>query len=98
MYNRYIPMGDGTYQKSRIPEPEKPECLEAPAFDSSPEPSAESHPVNSPISIGSFFQNLLPKDLDTEDLIVILLLLLISERRGNDSNQAMLTLGAYLFL
>ena len=48
--------------------------------------------------IGSFFKNLLPRNLDTEDLIVILLLLLLSQDGEKNRNRALLTMGAYLFL
>lgn len=55
MYNRYIPQPDGSYQRSRIPEPEQrpPErpmnpqnpCLPEPA---PPEPSCPPPPTNRP--------------------------------------------------
>lgn len=64
----------------------------------------ESKPVHKePISrqensIGSFFRNILPKDLDTGDLLVILLLLLMAGDSAEDQNTAMLTLAMYLFM
>ena len=42
-------------------------------------------------------KQLLPRDFDTADLIVVLLLLLISAD-GSDDNCALLTLALYLFL
>lgn len=51
-----------------------------------------------PIGIGTFFKNLLPRDFDTEDLIVILLLLLMAGDCREDQNSALLTLFLYLFL
>ena len=98
MYNRYVPQEDGSFRKSRLSEPENretPETVTPPPFRTEPLPRREP---GSPVSIGSFFSSLLPKGLDTEDLIVILLLLLISEKQEDESNQALLTLGAYLFL
>ena len=47
---------------------------------------------------GSFLRLLLPTDLDTGDLIVILLLLLMAGDCREDQNTALLTLALYLFL
>lgn len=49
-------------------------------------------------SAGSFLRQLLPKDLDTGDLIVILLLLLMAGDCREDQNTALLTLALYLFM
>jgi len=49
-------------------------------------------------SAGSFLKDLLPKDLDTGDLLVILLLLLISSDGSDDQGSALLTLALYLFM
>lgn len=49
-------------------------------------------------SIGSFLKQLLPRDFDTADLIVVLLLLLIATDGCEDGNTALLTLVLYLFL
>lgn len=49
-------------------------------------------------SIGSFFKNLLPKDFDTADLMIVLLLLIMSGDCAEDQNTALLTLVLYLFL
>lgn len=51
-----------------------------------------------PISAGSFLKQLLPKNLDTEDLLVVILLLLMAGDNGKDPNSALLTLALYLFL
>ena len=48
--------------------------------------------------IGSFFRHLLPKDLDTGDLLIILLLLLMAGDCVEDQNTALLTLALYLFM
>lgn len=55
-------------------------------------------PENIPVGVGSFLKGLLPKNFDTEDLIVVLLLLLISGNSTKDQNGALMTLGIYLFL
>ena len=49
-------------------------------------------------SAGNFLKNLLPKNLDTGDLVVILLLLLLAGDCEEDKNTAMLTLMLYLFM
>ncbi len=49
-------------------------------------------------SVGSFLRQLLPKDFDTSDLIVVLLLLLMAGDCPEDQNTALLTLAIYLFL
>lgn len=49
-------------------------------------------------SVGSFLRNLLPKDFDTGDLLIVLLLLLMSGDCAEDQNSALLTLVLYLFM
>lgn len=46
----------------------------------------------------SFLRQLLPKNLDTGDLLVIILLLLMAGDCKEDQNFALLTLAIYLFL
>lgn len=48
--------------------------------------------------IGHFLRQLLPKDFDTGDLMIILLLLLMSGDCPEDQNWALLTLALYLFM
>lgn len=50
------------------------------------------------LGIGNFLRQLLPKDFDTEDLIIVLLLLLMSGDCAEDQNSALLTLALYLFM
>ncbi len=49
-------------------------------------------------SITSFLRQILPNDLDTGDLLVIILLLLMAGDCADDQNTAMLTLAMYLFM
>ena len=49
-------------------------------------------------SVTNFLQNLLPKDFDTGDLLIILLLLLMSGDCAEDQNTALLTLALYCFM
>ena len=46
----------------------------------------------------SFLKQLLPKNFDVEDLLVVLLLLLMAGDCREDQNSALLTLALYLFL
>ena len=90
MYNRYIPRSDGSYQRRTVkpaPNNTKPAPVCAP-----PPPRQEPAPA------GNFLQQLLPKDFDTEDLIIVLLLLLLSGDDPEERGTAMLTLALYLFL
>ena len=48
--------------------------------------------------VGSFLRQLLPKDFDTSDLIIVLLLLLMAGDCPEDQNNALLTLAIYLLL
>ncbi len=45
-----------------------------------------------------FLRRLIPKDLDTGDLLVIILLLLMAGDGKDSKNSALLTLALYLFL
>ena len=73
--------------------PEAPPCL-PPITETSHPSRCSSHQE----SAGGFLQNLLPKNLDTGDLIVILLLLLLAGDCEEDRSNALLTLALYLFM
>lgn len=53
---------------------------------------------NPPTSAGSFLRQLLPGNLDTEDLLVVVLMLLMAGDCEEERNNALLTLALYLFL
>ena len=92
MYNRYIPQQDGSYRKNRIPEQQNP---------TPPIPSPEPCPPPPSRCGGSaegFLRQLVPKNLDTGDLLIIILLLLMAGDCQEDRNTALLTLALYLFL
>ena len=92
MYNRYIQQQDGSYRKNRMPEQSPPR----------PEPPRQELPPPPPSRGGQsaegFLRSLLPKNLDTGDLAVVLLLLLIAGDSREEQNTALLTLALYLFL
>ena len=97
MYNRYVPQQDGTYQKNRIqnapsaphhppPTPPPPPCEE------------EKPPYQQPQGAFDFLKQLLPSNLDTGDLLIIILLLLMAGDCKENKNSWLLTLALYLFL
>lgn len=102
MYNRYVPQADGSYQRNRLPDnpnagqqnatPEKHIAPEPPPQFTPPQPKPQQE------GILSLFKNLLPKNIDTADLIIILLILLMSNDCEKDRNHALLTLALYFFL
>lgn len=107
MYNRYIPQSDGSYQKNWIPDPpapsprRKPQPPPDPPKASCPPPSAPHNivpPCRQEHNALDFLKNLLPKDLDTGDLLIVLLLLLMSGDCAEEKNTALLTLALYLFM
>lgn len=114
MYNRYIPQPDGSYRRSRVadptastpiqprrepqraPEPECPPPPPPPRQEQEPEQHRPQPRQNT--QAGDFLRQLLPKNLDTGDLMIILLLLLMAGDCQEDRNTALLTLAIYLFL
>lgn len=101
MYNRYTPQPDGSYRRNRIPEEPHRQPVQQPIQQQQPltqscceKPSASTQGV----SILGFFKNILPKGLDTGDLLIILLLLLMAGDCQEEQNSAILTLAIYLFL
>lgn len=112
MYNRYIPQPDGSYRRNRIPDPCRPapprpeqrrEPVSEPIKEAPAPPPKQEHreperKAPEGIHAGNFLRQLLPKDFDTSDLIVVLLLLLMAGDCQEDQNTALLTLALYLFL
>lgn len=111
MYNRYIPQPDGSYRKNRVQDSHQPPKNPG---GRRKEPASPPPPIEMPLekpcqeqqhpyqkqssSITGFFKNLLPKDMDAGDLIVILLLLLMAGDCEEDKNTALLTLALYFFM
>jgi len=106
MYNRYIPQPDGSYRRNPvhsapqqrrraqpIPPPQNDDKhTETDCPDEVPCPAKQGH------SAGDFLRQLLPKNLDTGDLLIIVLLLLMSADCEDEKNSALLTLALYLFM
>lgn len=102
MYNRYIPQSDGSYRRSRVTgKPEKPPLAHVPEKTPPPPCECEEPPKAPPkqhLPVGGFLRQLLPKDFDTGDLIVILLLLLMAGDCQEDRNNALLTIALYFMM
>lgn len=113
MYNRYIPQPDGTFRRNYIPDPPPPpppRPAPPPPEQDCPPPQPECPPPPNPekprhrppcqqnTGAGDFLRRLLPKNLDTGDLMVIILLLLMAGDSAEDKNTALLTLALYLFM
>lgn len=62
------------------------------------QPPRPSSPPRQGTGIFQFFRQFLPRDFDTEDLLIVLLLLLMAGDCKEDQNTALLTLALYLFM
>jgi len=83
-------------QSERTQDP--PDCpREEPVFVH-PVEKAPQHIHQKHMDAGDFLRKLLPKDLDTGDLLIIVLLLLMAGDCKEDKNTALLTLALYFFL
>lgn len=110
MYNRYVPQADGSYRRNRMedqekqpPRPAKQQNARPQQEDSSPREECPPPPPRENCHhqakhVGGFLRQLLPKDFDTADLIIVLLLLLLAGDCEEDRSTAMLTLVLYLFM
>ena len=109
MYNRYIPQPDGSFRRSRAGEPEVPQiqppqeeavCIPSPPPPPRPRPEPPRRPPKKAPHppVDGFLRQLLPKDFDTGDLMVVLLLLLMAGDCPEDKNNAILTLALYFLM
>lgn len=104
MYNRYVPQSDGSYSRRKVtpnhsgtqPNPCPSPVKDQTTCDSAPK--TIHCPAREESAAGSFLRNLLPRDFDTGDLLIVLLLLLMAGDCQEDRNWAWLTLALYLFL
>lgn len=99
MYNRYIPKNDGSFQKRSVPEQrqqQQPRPTPPPPPAPPPQPMHQKPPQH--VNPVAFLKNLLPKDFDTGDLIIVLLLLLMAGDCEEEQNTALLTLALYFFM
>ena len=106
MYNRYVPQSDGSFQKNRIHDQRsqnRQQRDEKPQQSKPSHPPQHEHPAAVPpscqnTSAVSFLKQLLPKDFDTGDLLIVLLLLLMAGDCEEEKSNALLTLALYFFM
>ena len=104
MYNHYIPQSDGSYRRNPQPEqrrPNPPRPKPEPPKQEPPPPPPPSLPCPpqqpSQGSILDFFKGLLPRGLDTADLMIVFLLLLMN-KDDEGGISPVLTLALYFLL
>lgn len=79
-------------------EPPKQPCPPPPPPAPDRKPERPHQQERQPAGMGGFLRQLLPKNLDTGDLLVALLLLLVAGDCAEDRSNALLTLALYLFM
>ena len=104
MYNHYIPQSDGSYRRNPQPEHRRPPKPKPdPPKETPPEPPKPAPPPPCPPprqdqgSILDFFKGLLPRGLDTADLMIVFLLLLMN-KDDEGGISPVLTLALYFLL
>ena len=104
MYNHYIPQSDGSYRRSnpadhrRPPPPPKPKPEpECPPEPPRPVPPPPPPPCPPQTGILDFLKGLLPRSIDTADLMIVFLLLLMN-KDDEGGLSPVLTLALYFLL
>ena len=105
MYNHYIPQSDGSYRRSAQPEPRRPspppKPKPEPPVECPPEPPRPVPPPPPPCppqtGILDFLKGLLPRSIDTADLMIVFLLLLMN-KDDEGGLSPVLTLALYFLL
>lgn len=95
MYNRYIPQPDGSYRRNPAQDQRPNQQRQSPP---PPAPPPQKRQPPPPEPIPGFLRQLIPKDFDTGDLIIVLLLLLIAGDSQESRSNALLTLALYFIL
>ena len=93
MYNHYIPQSDGSYRRSTASDQRRP----APPPKPKPEPECPPSPCPPQTGILDFLKGLLPRSIDTADLMIVFLLLLMN-KDDEDGLSPVLTLALYFLL
>ena len=104
MYNHYIPQSDGSYRRSAVPEqrrPSPPKPKPEPPKQEPPCPPTEPpQPAPCPPQsqgVLDFLKGLLPREIDTADLMIVFLLLLMN-KEDEGGLSPILTLALYFLL
>lgn len=100
MYNRYTPRQDGGFNRNRMAEsnPPPPRPKQQDALGRQPPPN---HGHGSHGEIGSasgFLSALLPKQMDTGDLLMLLILLLLLSDGSEDAPDPLLTIALFFLM
>lgn len=98
MYNRYIPQSDGSYSRKSIQTQKQPPHKPEPPPVHQPKPDIPPPAPPKPSPVPGFLRQLLPKDFDTGDLLIVLLLLLMAGDCEEEKSNALLTLALYFFM
>jgi hypothetical protein len=99
MYNHYIPQSDGSYRRSNPADHRRPPPPPKPKPEPKPEPPRECPPPPCPPQTGilDFLKGLLPRSIDTADLMIVFLLLLMN-KDDEGGLSPILTLALYFLL
>lgn len=100
MYNHYIPQSDGSYRRNSQQEPRRPKSKPEPPKECPPKPQQKPEcPPEPPRQTGvmDFLRGLLPRQIDTADLLIICLLLLMNQD-DEGGLSPVLTLALYFLL
>ena len=104
MYNHYIPQSDGSYRRSTQPDQRRPmpPPKPKPEPECPPEPPRPIPPPPPPCpphqtGILDFLKGLLPRSIDTADLMIVFLLLLMN-KDDEGGLSPVLTLALYFLL
>lgn len=93
MYNRYVPDAAGVYRPTRVEDISPPPPVQPPA----PPPVPEAPPLPVRQDAGGLLSRLLPRSIDTGDLLMLLILLLLAvDGEEEDSLSVLLTAAAFL--
>lgn len=101
MYNRYTPNRDGTFQKDRLPDGGRnlrPAPEQAPNSPPCPPPERPPEPCPQTGSASGFLSGILPKDMDTGDLLMFLILLLLLSDGSEEAPSALLTIALFFLM
>ena len=103
VYNRYVPQSDGSFQRNRIQDQRQHPTSSKQEKPHQNHPNPHAHPQAAPISCQntnglSFLKQLLPRDFDTGDLLIVLLVLLMAGDCEEEKSNALLTLALYFFM
>ena len=101
MYNRYVPDAAGVYHPTRVEDVPLPPPVQPPAPppvpEAPPEPPAPCPPLPVRQDAGGLLSRLLPRSIDTGDLLMLLILLLLAvDGEEEDSLSVLLTAAAFL--